>query len=160
MTIAVSNATPVRYLSEIEKIELLPFLFHKIVIPRAVARELTHPSAPKITRRFMATSFEWFEIREVAYRDDTLSFLDPGEREAIFLADEIQATVVLLDEKAAVARGLRCAGTLRIIAEGAKQGRIDIHETIGRLEQTTFRASPALLKKVLHGGPAYPADGR
>ncbi len=153
MKIAVSNATPIRYLSEIESIHLLPALFDKIVVPEAVARELTHPSAPKATRDFMATSSKWFGIREVKSRDNTLSFLDPGEREAILLADEMQIRAILLDEKAArqtaEARGLRCIGTLRILSEGAKQGHVDIYEVIRRLRQTTFRASDNLFDWVL-----------
>ncbi|MCP4367374.1 MAG: DUF3368 domain-containing protein, partial [Deltaproteobacteria bacterium] len=48
-------------------------------------------------------------------------------------------------------RGLRCIGTLRILADGAQQGQIDLRNAIERLRQTTFRVRPDLLERVLKG---------
>ena len=43
----------------------------------------------------------------------------------------------------------RCIGTFR--SEAAKQGHIEIHEAIGRLKRTTFRAHPALFERAITG---------
>ncbi len=155
MTPVISDATPIRYLTEIRAIKVLPYLFGKVFIPNAVFGELTHRRTPKIVHDFIMSSPEWLEVRTVASTDHSLSALDPGEQEAILLADEIGVAVILLDEKAArnaaEQRRLRCIGTLRILSDGAKEGQIDIHQAISQLRQTTFRAKPALFEKVLSG---------
>lgn len=151
----VSNATPIRYLAEIDALHLLSHLFGHVVIPTAVAQELTHRHAPQFVQKVIVSLPEWLSIQTVQQTDARLTALDPGEREAILLAGEIGVNIILLDEKtardAAVQRGLRCIGTLRILAEGAKQGQIDLHNAIKRLCQTTFRVHPDLLKRVLRG---------
>ena len=151
----VSNATPIRYLAEIDALHLLPYLFGYVVIPTAVAQELTHPHAPQCVRTLIMSPPDWLHIQTVQQTDPRLIALDPGEREAIVLAGEIGVNTILLDEKAArdvaVQRGLRCIGTLRILDEGAKQGQIDLRHAIERLRQTTFRIHPDLIKRVLKG---------
>ena len=44
--IVVSDTTPLRYLVEIEVVEILPELFGQIIIPIAVSEELQHPKTP------------------------------------------------------------------------------------------------------------------
>ncbi|MCB2262870.1 MAG: hypothetical protein LGR52_08040, partial [Candidatus Thiosymbion ectosymbiont of Robbea hypermnestra] len=151
----VSDATPIRYLVEIGEINVLPRLFGKVFIPTAVLRELRHSCTPEIVHKFMLSSPDWLEVKAVGNmgQDQGLSSLDSGEREAILLTDEIGAEGVLLDERAARnaadQRGVRCIGTLRVLSEAAKQGHIEIHEAIGRLKRTTFRAHPALFERAI-----------
>ena len=151
----VSNATPLRYLAEIRALHLLPHLFGQVVIPKAVEYELTHRHAPECIRTVIESPPEWLHVHQTHHADPNLGFLDPGEREAILLAEEIGVHIVLLDEKMArdvsTQRGLRCIGTLRILAEGAKRGQIDLCDAIERLRRTTFRVHPALLERVLKG---------
>jgi len=151
----VSNATPLRYLAEIRALHLLPSLFENVVIPTAVEYELTHDHAPECIREVISSPPEWLHIQAIQQPDISLSFLDPGEREAILLAEEIGVHIVLLDEKMArdvsKQRGLQCVGTLRVLSDGAKHGDIDLVESIERLRRTTFRVHPALLDRVLQG---------
>jgi len=155
MKFVVSDATPIRYLTEIGAVRLLPYLFEKIIIPDTVKSELTHRHTPKIVHDFAESSPEWLEVRSVTSSDHSLSVLHPGERDAILLAGEIRAKIILLDEKAAryaaAQRGFNCVGTLRILAEGAKHGQIDIHQAINRLKKTTFRAKPDLFDRLING---------
>ncbi len=97
----VSDATPIRYLTEIRVEWLLPYLFESVFIPDAVFQELTHRHAPKIVHDCIMSFPEWLKVRTVASTDLSLSALDPGERESILLTTEIRAEAVLLDEKAA-----------------------------------------------------------
>lgn len=151
----VSNATPLRYLAEIDALHLLPHLFGQVVIPKAVEQELTHQHAPECIRTIISSPPEWLQIQPIQQADPSLALLDPGEREAILLAEDISVHIVLLDEKMArdiaKQRGLQCVGTLRILSDGAKHGHIDLPEAIERLRRTTFRVHPTLLDRVLQG---------
>jgi predicted nucleic acid-binding protein len=78
--------------------------------------------------------------------------LDRGEAEAIALALELGAERILMDEKrgrrAAQAHGLKIAGTLAVIVDGAQQGFFDGHSAINKLAGTNFYASQELLQAV------------
>ena len=69
----------------------------------------------------------------------------------IFTIVLLISNMMVMARDVAAQRGLRCIGTLRILAEGAKQGQIDLRNAIERLRQTTFRAHPDLLERVLKG---------
>lgn len=79
--------------------------------------------------------------------------LHSGEREAIWLAEELKADLIILDEKPArqIARerGLNLTGLLGILEIAATRQLIDLPTVLERLQQTTFRASPRLLKSLL-----------
>lgn len=70
--------------------------------------------------------------------------LGSGERDAICLADELEAGVLLLDDRAArrVAkdRGLNVAGTL---------GLLDLADAVEALLRTSFRIRANLVRSVL-----------
>jgi hypothetical protein len=79
--------------------------------------------------------------------------LDRGEREAIALAEELAADLLLVDEwdarPEAERRHLRVAGTLRVLADGASRGLTDLEESFERLRHTNFRANSELLESSL-----------
>jgi predicted nucleic acid-binding protein len=152
--IIVSDTSPVCYLTLIGCLDLLPKLFGRITVPRAVLDELSHPVAPDAVRDLALAPPPWLEVRSVASQADSVSTnLHPGEREAIALAQELKADLILLDETTArqVAKScwLAVAGLLGVLAEGAERGIIDLPEAVTRQQQTTFRASPQLLKALL-----------
>ena len=74
----VSNATPIRYLAEIDALHLLPHLFGHVVIPTAVAQELTHPHAPQCVRTVIMSPPDWLRIQTVQQTDPRLVALDLG----------------------------------------------------------------------------------
>lgn len=80
---------------------------------------------------------------------DSLDRLDPGEREAIALAEEIGSELIILDDRnareVASARGLDLTGLIGILGLGIEAGLIDPQTVIGRLQQTNFRISNFLL---------------
>jgi predicted nucleic acid-binding protein len=79
--------------------------------------------------------------------------LDRGEREAIALAQELAADLLLVDEwdarLEAERRHLRVIGTLRVLADGADRGLTDIEESFARLRNTNFRINSVLLESLL-----------
>jgi predicted nucleic acid-binding protein len=85
-------------------------------------------------------------------RNVTLGQLDLGESEAIALAEEVHADVVLMDEQAgrqeAVRRGMRVAGTLSVLDEGEQAGLVDFDNAVAELGKTSFRVSHAVLAEI------------
>lgn len=152
MTRVVTDTSPLRYLVLIEAIEILPRLYQRVLIPAAVIKELTHPHAPIPVRHWAADLPAWAEIktaRPVAYQLG----LGPGETEAIALAAETSADLLLLDEVAgrreALKRGLAISGTLGVIEEAAKRHLVDGPGLLRKLLQTNFRIDPASAKEIL-----------
>ena len=141
--IVVADTSVLCYLVLIEQIELFPRLFGQIVIPQAVYEELRAEGAPAQLQEWMRRLPTWLEIYSVtAIGDITLESLHSGEREAILLAEELEADLIILDEKAArqIARerGLNLTGLLGILETAATRQLIDLPAVLERLQQTTF----------------------
>jgi predicted nucleic acid-binding protein len=77
-----------------------------------------------------------------------LAGLDRGEWEAIELAREIHANLLLIDGRTGVRiareQGFTVTGTLGVLVEAARSDLISIEEVLGRLAKTSFRRSPTL----------------
>jgi predicted nucleic acid-binding protein len=148
----VSNTSPLNYLVLIGHQEILPVLFGHILIPEAVWHELRSPAAPQPVKAFLETWPSWLERRIVSQVPQDLQQLDPGEREAIALAQSVGASLVLLDEKKGrqVARdlGFAVTGTLGVLDLAARRGLVDLVDALKRLERTTFRTTPRLLRHI------------
>jgi len=153
--IVVSDTSPLNYLILTGYVHLLEALYGRIIIPRAVWDELLKPGAPAPVREWADGLPAWAEVREPAAPDAALN-LDPGERDAITLALELQADLVLLDERRgrreAAKRGLAVTGTLGVLDAAAGRGLVELPEAVARLRQTTFRVPPSLLQELLGRG--------
>ena len=100
MLIVVADTSPLRYLVQIDQIQLLPRLFEKILIPSVVSDELRHPSAPEVVRNWMSKKPDWLEVSVVDPSDDpSLRALDDGERSAISLGLSVSADLILIDDR-------------------------------------------------------------
>jgi predicted nucleic acid-binding protein len=117
--LAVSNASPISNLAIIGSLEFLRRRYAVVHIPPAVRGELgalTHPCGSE--RIQAALSERWLVVEPLgASVLQKLPFpLDRGETEAILLACQLNADVLLMDEKrgreAARQRGLVAAGVL------------------------------------------------
>jgi predicted nucleic acid-binding protein len=148
----VSNTSPLNYLVLIDHQEILPVLFGHVLIPEAVWHELRSPAAPQPVKAFLETWPSWLERRIVSQVSQDLQQLDPGEQEAIALAQSVGASLVLLDEKKGrqVARslGFVVTGTLGVLDLAARRGLVDLADALKRLERTTFRTTPRLLRHI------------
>lgn len=84
-----------------------------------------------------------------------LEGLDPGEQDAIRLAKEVGADLLLLDDLAARrvagAKGLRVTGLVGVLDAAAREGLVDVGDAIARLRQTSFRISARILQQLLNG---------
>lgn len=150
----VADTTPLNYLVLIEAIDVLPQLYGHILIPSAVHAELSDSQAPAQVRDWAAQTHPWLEVVPLRNPvDSSLMHLDAGERDAIVLATEQQATLLLMDERdgadAARARNLKVIGTLGVLDIAAANERIDLLAMFGRLRQTTFRSPHRLMAAML-----------
>jgi predicted nucleic acid-binding protein len=96
--VVVSDATPLNYLVLINAVELLPRLFSAVLIPPAVAAELSSESAPSAVLDLMRMPPSWLKIVSPKHVDHSLG-LDAGETEAIALAMELGIKPILMDER-------------------------------------------------------------
>jgi predicted nucleic acid-binding protein len=155
MKIVVSNTSPIRYLVDIGEQQLLPQLFGKILIPRAVFRELTERHTPNVVREFIKSVPIWLEVCDAPpIWNSSLDFLDDGEREAIVLAEQRDADLLLIDEKKgrliAQDHGLKITGVLGILELADIQCHIDLPRALEKLLQTNMNVSASLIEHILH----------
>jgi predicted nucleic acid-binding protein len=149
----VSNTTPLCYLTLIGHVEILPKLYGNIHTTQKVLEELRHPDAPLSVCHWATTPPDWLKIHsDPEEPDQTLAALDPGERTALHLCDQLRSDVVLLDEAAAravaVRRGLKVSGTLGVLCDAAQAGLLKLPAALDLLRKTNFRASPELWKSL------------
>jgi len=153
--IVVADTSPLNYLIQIGCASLLPALYERVLIPTAVVAELDDPRTPAVVKRWLLHVPKWVEVLRTASAPDAeLSFLGPGEREAIQLAQERHADLLLIDERRgrfeAMRRGLFTTGTLGVLLASAERGLVDAQASYHRLlRETNFRATPALQENFL-----------
>ena len=150
----VSDTTPLNYLVLIKAINVLPRLYERVLIPPAVGAELSAPEAPESVREWISSKLPWLEVVPCSKAADAdLTRLDPGEREAILLASELGARLLLMDERdgSAVARsrGLTVIGTLSVLDAAAARGWLDLPEMFERLNRTSFRSPRKVMATML-----------
>ncbi len=151
--IVVSDTSPINYLLLIDQIDLLPYLFEKIIIPEVVRDEMLDPDAPSVLQQWIANPPPWLMIQAVPVIDATLSSLDLGEQAAITLAQTLSADLLIIDERLgrqiARERGISIIGTLGILDDAASQGLVDLSDAIARLQKTNFRISRRIIQALL-----------
>src|SRR2546422_3661181 len=152
--IVIVDSTPLNYLILIHQADLLPQLFDRVLIPPAVFEELQHQETPDLVRRWIAGPPAWLQVQALrSVPDPTLGHLDPGEREAIALAEELQADQLLLDDadarREAARRGLPFIGTLGVLCEAARRDLLDLRAVLVQLQETSFFVDPALIESLL-----------
>lgn len=150
--IVVSDTSPLNYLVLIGQVDLLPTLFGRVVVPPAVLRELQHSGAPDIVRSWASHPPCWIES-QAPIAQPRFEELGEGENEAIALAVQIGAELLLIDERLATtvahSLGLKATGTLGVLDWAAERGLIELPAVVQRLRQTSFRCSDSLYAGLL-----------
>lgn len=84
--------------------------------------------------------------------DLTIS-LGAGESEAISLAEDLKADLVLIDDRKArrkaIEHRLKVAGTINILESAAKRNLVDPTIAFENLKKTNFRNSQSLLDEII-----------
>lgn len=154
-SIVISNTTPLIALAWLERLDLLPALFGAVHIPDAVHAELHSDPEKMGSAELAAASWLRVTVVENALAVQMLANeLDAGESEAIVLAHEMRAGLLLMDERRGRRRaaegGLAVTGTLGILIEARKRGLIGpLRPFLDRLRALPFRMTPALYAETL-----------
>jgi len=152
MAEVVSNTSVLIALATIHQLPILEHLFSKIYIPPAVQLEMRDD----VTQNALRTA-NWLVVRPPK---DTLavqvlqSNLGTGESEAIILAKERSADLILLDDLAARSKaqllGLRIIGTLGVLILAKSHGYLPLVKPgLDELKKAGFRMSDELCSQVL-----------
>ena len=127
--IVVSDTSPILNLARIGRLELLASLYRQVLIPPAVHAELM---ASNLTPAMDLACNSWLTIavpKDEQRVQDLRDELDPGEAEAIVLALERKADLLLVDERRgrriAAALGLPITGLLGVLADAKRSGLIE-----------------------------------
>jgi uncharacterized protein len=157
--LAVSNTSPISNLAIIGRLDLLESQFPVLWIPAAVADELAaHPDP--VARAAIQTAIGGQWIKTAIPQTSTLlsillSSLHKGEAEAIALATELNADIVIIDEQearqTAKQAGLSVIGVLGVLLRAKRVGKIPgVRPEIQALRNKAhFFIAPALEAKVL-----------
>ena len=97
--IVVADSSPLQYLILLEQTALHRF-YGEVLVPEAVAVELSAARAPQPVREWMSRPPAWIDVVQVTANEvaSVLEGLDAGERAAIALAERVRADLILIDE--------------------------------------------------------------
>lgn len=151
----IVNTTPIIALALIGKLDLLHKLYGEVVIPPAVQSELL-AGGPNSLGVAELQAANW--VRTVSLQDsrraDLLSDLDRGEAEVIALAHELNADLVVIDERLARHHaqrlGLAVTGVLGVLLKAKEQGLVPaVGPLIGQLRHGGIWLSDAIVAEAL-----------
>lgn len=145
----VADSSPLRYLILINQVQILDTLFHRVLVPETVARELSHDRTPEPIRKWMLTPPHWIEVHKPPFPEIVgLDHLDQGEFHAIALAQQSAASLLLIDDgearSAAESLGFGVLGTIGILERAERSGLLDFADAFSNLEKTNFHMSACL----------------
>ncbi|MDJ0595230.1 MAG: DUF3368 domain-containing protein [Pleurocapsa sp. MO_226.B13] len=158
--IVVSDTSPITNLAAINQLNLLEQLYTRLLIPTAVYNEMVRvdklvPGAVEVQ------TLPWIQTQTIAASQQVKMLreseknIDLGEAEAIILALELKADLLLMDERrgreVAMRYGLQVTGLLGILLQ-AKGNRLipAVKPLMERLiEQADFRVSKQLYATIL-----------
>lgn len=153
--IVVSDTSSISNLLIIGEVHLLRILFSTVVVPDAVYEELCRVPAQKNTLQRL----DWIERRKLAdirlfkrLRDE----LDRGESEAIALAVELEADLLLIDEslgrEVAKSLGLKITGILGVLIRAKDAGYItEVRPLVNKLiDEADFWVGANTISTALH----------
>jgi hypothetical protein len=132
--IVISDSVALIGLSAIGALDLLNRLYGTVIVPDAVYQEVVVQGAGKPGAQAVAAA-SWIQVMTVRNKPDVNQLmnvikLDRGESEAIVLAQEIGADLILLDEdrarRYARQQQLSITGTAGVLLAAKQQGLIPL----------------------------------
>jgi hypothetical protein len=154
--IVISDTTAVSSLYRIGKLELLQILFHEIILPPAVFEELLELEKFGYDISTIKNA-DWIQVKHATNQAlifDLAETLDLGESEAIALAQEMQADLLLIDEKRGRLKanelGIATTGLVGVITQLKKAGYIEaVKPLLDELRNTGFWIHDHFYQKIL-----------
>jgi predicted nucleic acid-binding protein len=143
----VSNSSPLIALEQIGRLDLLQVLFGEILIPEAVAAEVSAAVQPRLWMRKQP-------ILQPILPQARLASLGAGEQEAISLAVQVKASALILDDdparKTASGLQLRVIGTAGVLVIAKERSLIgSVKPCLDALIAHRFFLSRAIYELIL-----------
>lgn len=158
--IVVSDTSPITNLAAISQLDLLQKLYTRIIIPVAVYDEMVNVGKP-VPGAIEVQTLSWIQTQAVADRQRVITIqeseenIDLGEAEAIALALDLKADLLLMDERrgrlVATSYGLQVTGLLGVLVQAKQNNVIKIVKPLvdHLIEQADFRVSSQLYSAIL-----------
>lgn len=157
--IVVSDTSPITNLAAIGQLDLLRQLYGNLVIPTAVYNEMAGvnklvPGAIEVQTLAWIQTQAVTNYQQVTQIQASQNNIDLGEAEAIALALELQANLLIMDERrgtVATNYGINVTGILGVILQAKRNGLIvAVKPVIDQLiNQVDFRVSSQLYAAIL-----------
>jgi len=154
--LVIADTSPINYLLLIGYIHILPALFDRVILPALVRDELNHPKAPLAVRNWIAAPPAWVDVRQsptAHAHDASMARLDAGEEDAIALAVQLHADLLLMDDEdgvlAARGKGLEVTGTLGVLSRAAQRQLLDLEDAFKRIKRTNFHYRQEIMDQFL-----------
>lgn len=154
--IVVSDTSPISNLATVGQLDLLKQIYGEVIIPETVYQEIINAGATE-PATLAVQSLEWIKKGSVNNLTLVMSLqtqLDPGEAEAIVLALELKADLLIVDErkgrKEATKFGIPITGTLGVLLKAKQLGAISsIKPILDDLINSGFWVSSDIYQQVL-----------
>jgi len=151
----VSNSTPIISFIKLERLDILHNLYGEVFIPFAVYQEIEAGKSKGYYQDL--AKIDWINIKKIEDKNSLLLFnnLDLGEAEAIVLANELKADLIIIDERLgryhANRVGLNLIGTIGVLLKAKQKGIIKkIKPFILELKVKDVWFGDDLVKHILH----------
>ncbi len=152
--IVVSDSSPLISLASVGRLDLLRQLFTTVMMPEAVWRETVEQGEGRAGAAEIA-SLDWIQTAapaNYALLSTLQQSLGAGEAQAIALAVELRADLLLMDERrgrsAAAAHGLTVTGLVGVLLESKRAGLLPAVKPV--LDELTARGSMWLSQPLYH----------
>jgi predicted nucleic acid-binding protein len=156
VSLVVTDTGPLHYLILIGRVDLLTAIYDRVFVPPAVVQELKNARTPEVVRQWVSAPPSWLAVESPSTLLILPRALDAGEHEAISLAVELQADMILLDDEAArrvaAALNLPFVGTLGVLHAAAMSqvlSKQDAEAAVAALTRTNKRLKPRIVQEAL-----------
>ncbi len=154
--VVVADTSPLTALLHLNKLHLISMLYGRVYIPVTVAKELNTLVQFGYSISFLEEKQTYIiqKATDELLVKNLCEYLDEGEAEAIALAKELHADLLLIDERLgkqfAEAEAIPCKGVVGILIEAKHQGLIQlvkpllhdlIHNLKFRLSEKVYNAA-------------------
>lgn len=158
--IVVSDTSPITNLAAIGQLDLLRQLYDYIIIPEVVYSEMVAAGKP-VPGAIEVQTLAWIQVQKIEDSKRVLALqasqsnIDLGEAEAITLALELNADLLLMDERRgrALAQncGLNVTGLLGVLLQAKRKGLISWVKPIvdELIEKADFRLNSQLYLAIM-----------
>jgi uncharacterized protein len=167
MPAVVSDSSPLVYLTRLGCLTWLRDFYGEVLIPPAVWGEIVEAGAglPEATATMRATEAGWLRVQAPSrfVLPAPGERLDTGELEAISLAAELKAMLIIDEQvgrRIALRLGLQVTGVVGLLLEAKGRGRIpSLRSALDRLrDETTFRLSEEIRAAALRLADEHDLD--